>query len=117
MLQVNALPRRYSIITIAHSSRNCYIRTCTLRHLVGCLVFTDIMAASPLFSGAGYAFDNERLVVEVANSVYAIRNQVTPRGVRQLWQGLCEYINATLRSHKESDSGLFNCSYWFLFRT
>lgn len=60
------------------------------------------MAAS-LLGGAGLATtDNERLVIEVANSIYAIRNQISPRGVRQLWHGLCNFISICLRSHRVS---------------
>ena len=47
-----------------------------------------------------YPYDNDRLLVDAANSTYAIRNQITPRGVRALWTNLCSYIGTSLRCRK-----------------
>lgn len=58
------------------------------------------MAASTLFGRPPYAYDSERLVVEVANSVYAVRNHISLAGLRQLWNGLANFINVSLKSHK-----------------
>lgn len=58
------------------------------------------MAASTLFGRPPYAFDSERLVVEVANSVYAVRNHISLAGLRQLWNGLANFINVSIKSHK-----------------
>eukprot|EP00775_Hariotina_reticulata_P010373 gene10373-10531_t len=55
---------------------------------------------SGIFPRSQFVYDNERLVTEVANSVFAIRNHVSPAGIRQLWNGLCSFINISLRSHK-----------------
>jgi hypothetical protein len=60
------------------------------------------MAASALLGRAPYAYDSERLVVEVANSVYAVRNHISLAGLRQLWNGLGNFINVSLKSHKVS---------------
>jgi hypothetical protein len=49
---------------------------------------------------SGYHYDNERLIIDVSNSVYALRNQVTPRALRHLWAGFCNYLNICLKSHK-----------------
>jgi hypothetical protein len=56
--------------------------------------------ASALFLKAGYPYCNDTLLVDVANSTYAIRNQITARGVRGLWTTLSNYINCSLRAHK-----------------
>jgi hypothetical protein len=40
--------------------------------------------------------------VEVANSVYAVRNHVSLAALRQLWNGLCNFVNVSLKSHKVS---------------
>lgn len=56
--------------------------------------------ASTLFGRPPYAYDSERLVVEVANSVYAVRNHISIQGLRQLWTGLANFINVSLKSHK-----------------
>jgi hypothetical protein len=58
------------------------------------------MAASALLGRTPYAYDSERLVVEVANSVYAVRNHISLAGLRQLWNGLGNFINVSLKSHK-----------------
>ncbi|KAF8073053.1 hypothetical protein HT031_000714 [Scenedesmus sp. PABB004] len=50
--------------------------------------------------GALFVFDTERLVTEVANSLYAVRNHVTPAGVRHLWHGLGNFLAVSLKSHK-----------------
>ncbi|GBF98762.1 hypothetical protein Rsub_11168 [Raphidocelis subcapitata] len=55
--------------------------------------------ASALFRSS-YPYDNDRLLVDAANNVYAIRNQITPRGVRALWASLCSYVNSSLRLKK-----------------
>jgi hypothetical protein len=55
---------------------------------------------SGIFPRSQVVYDNEKLVTEVANSVFAIRNHVSPAGIRQLWNGLCSFINISLRSHK-----------------
>lgn len=47
-----------------------------------------------------YVYDNERLVVDVANSVYAARNQVQPAGIRLLWNSLSNFVSASVKSHK-----------------
>ncbi len=70
----------------------------------------DAMSATPLRGSTGYAFDLERLLLEAANSVYATRNQVTARGIRQLWHGLCNYINVCLKSRKVWYAGISACS-------
>jgi hypothetical protein len=46
------------------------------------------------------------LVVEVANSVYAVRNHVSLAALRQLWNGLCNFVNVSLKSHKVSKQAL-----------
>jgi len=56
--------------------------------------------ASTLFGRPSYAYDSERLVVEVANSVFAVRNHISLTGLRQLWNGLANFINISLKSHK-----------------
>lgn len=56
--------------------------------------------ASTLFGRPPAAYDSERLVVEVANSVYAVRNHISIAGLRQLWNGLANFINVSLKSHK-----------------
>jgi hypothetical protein len=56
--------------------------------------------ASSLFLRSGYPYDNDRLLVDVANSTYAIRNQITARGVRALWNNLCSYVNTSLKQRK-----------------
>jgi len=56
--------------------------------------------ASALFLCSGYPYDNDRLLVDVANSTYAIRNQITARGVRALWNNLCTYINHSMKQRK-----------------
>jgi hypothetical protein len=58
------------------------------------------MAASLLYGRSGFEYDTEKLVVEAGNSIYAIRNQISPRAVRHLWHGLCNYINVCIRSRK-----------------
>ena len=58
------------------------------------------MATGPLLSRTAYNYDEQKLVEEASNSVFALRNQVTPRGIRQLWHGMCSYINMCLRAHK-----------------
>eukprot|EP00878_Enallax_costatus_P034903 GHUV01038847.1.p1 GENE.GHUV01038847.1~~GHUV01038847.1.p1 ORF type:complete len:518 (+),score=146.20 GHUV01038847.1:771-2324(+) len=47
-----------------------------------------------------YLYDNERLVVDVTNSVYAIRNQIQPAGIRLLWNSLSNFIALSIKSHK-----------------
>lgn len=47
-----------------------------------------------------YLYDNERLVVDVANSVYAIRNHIQPAGIRHLWNSLSNFISVSIKSHK-----------------
>jgi hypothetical protein len=56
--------------------------------------------ASTLFRRPPYAYDSERLVVEVANSVYAVQNHISISGLRQLWNGLANFVNVSLKSHK-----------------
>lgn len=56
--------------------------------------------AGALFLRGGYPYDNDRLLVDVANSTYAIRNQITARGVRSLWSSLSAYVSASLRQRK-----------------
>lgn len=58
------------------------------------------LLASPLTARSGYVYDANKLVEEATNSVFAIRNQVPPRGVRALWGGLCNYIAMCLKAHK-----------------
>lgn len=57
-------------------------------------------AMSAIFARSGYPYDNDRMLVDVANSTYAIRNQITARGVRALWATLCNYINSSMLAHK-----------------
>lgn len=56
--------------------------------------------ASTLFGRPPYIYDSERLVVEVGNSVYAVRNHISIAGLRQLWNGLANFITVSLKSHK-----------------
>lgn len=60
------------------------------------------MASSSLFSRQAYPYDNERLLVDVANSAYALHGQLTPRSVRALWASLCAYIHTSILQHKVS---------------
>jgi hypothetical protein len=56
------------------------------------------------FSGLGqrpiFICDNERLVAEASSSVFAQRNHISPAGIRHLWNGLSNFINVSLKSHK-----------------
>lgn len=52
------------------------------------------------YASMQYLYDNERLVVDVANSVYAIRNQIQPAGIRHLWSSLNNFISVSIKSHK-----------------
>lgn len=56
--------------------------------------------ASAVFGRPYAVYDSEQLVVEVANSVYAVRNHISLAGLRQLWNGLANFINVSLKSHK-----------------
>ncbi|WIA29376.1 hypothetical protein OEZ86_011880 [Tetradesmus obliquus] len=44
--------------------------------------------------------DNDRLVTEASSSVFAQRNHISPAGIRHLWNGLSNFINVSLKSHK-----------------
>jgi hypothetical protein len=59
--------------------------------------------ASAVFPRGGHPYCNESLLVDVANSTYAIRNHITARGVRALWATLSAYVNSSLRAHKVRD--------------
>ena len=60
------------------------------------------MTAPLSLSRSGYVYDVHKLVEEATNSLFAIRNQITPRAVRLLYSGLCDYISVCLRAHKAS---------------
>jgi hypothetical protein len=57
-------------------------------------------SASSVFGRSPAVCDAESLVVEVANSVYAVRNHISVAGLRQLWAGLANFVNVSLKSHK-----------------
>lgn len=47
-----------------------------------------------------FVCDNEKLVADASNSVFAVRNHISPSGIRHLWNGLSNFINVSLKSHK-----------------
>ncbi|KAF6262503.1 hypothetical protein COO60DRAFT_1624922 [Scenedesmus sp. NREL 46B-D3] len=58
------------------------------------------MAYSGLGQRPSFVCDNERLVTEASSSVFALRNHISPAGIRHLWNGLSNFINVSLKSHK-----------------